>query len=123
MKYDFLSFQNYKCFQQACITQATMNLKLNNSEIKSILSVPIDSQALAKAGDYIKNHLVELEKALVVAGNPAKSFRRNSHQVVIERALAFLLLPNIANNRNSFDQEDLVITELKLPSYFSSLIK
>ena len=131
MKYDFLSFQNYKFAQQAGITQATMNLNLNNSEIKSILSVPIDSQALAKAGDYIKNHfqhgfvgiadnisnyqwmyggvlnpdrrvpmsklnsnnieqqhLVELEKALVVAGIPAKSFRRNSHQVVIGRALS-----------------------------------
>ena len=35
-----------------------------------------------------QQHLVELEKSLVVAGIPTKSFRRYKHQVVIGRAMA-----------------------------------
>ena len=35
-----------------------------------------------------QQHLVELEKSLVVAGIPTKSFRRHKHQVVIGRAMA-----------------------------------
>eukprot|EP01047_Picozoa_sp_COSAG01_P027818 COSAG01_NODE_1849_length_9064_cov_212.400446_4_plen_530_part_00 len=130
MTYDFLTFQNYKFSQLAGITQSTMNLNLNNSEIKSILSVAVDTSPKTgkelvhhhlqhgfvgvadnisnyqwmyggilnpdrkvdmeklSAGKIEQQHLIELEKALVVAGIPAKSFRRYHHQIVIGRALA-----------------------------------
>lgn len=130
MTYEFLTFQNYKFSQLAGITQSTMNLNLNNSEIKSILSVAVDiatktgkqyvsehlqhgfvgvadnisnyqwmyggvlnpdrkvDMAKLSVGKIEQQHLIELEKALVVAGIPSKSFRRYHHQIVIGRALA-----------------------------------
>lgn len=131
MKYDFLSYENYKRSQLAGETQSTMALQLNNSQIKSILSIATNSTPLVDAGAYVgdrnshslvgvadnitsyqwtyngvlnpdrrvlmrklnsnqieQQHLVELEKALVVGGIPAKSFRKFLGNVIIGRAMA-----------------------------------
>ena len=129
MKYEFLSFQNYKFSQNAGVRQSTMNLHLNNSKMRSILSVPTDTAKQTNANDYVAHHLQHglvgvadnisnyqwmyggilnpdrkvpmaklnsnqieqqhlVEKALVVAGIPTKSFRRNHHQIVIGRSMA-----------------------------------
>eukprot|EP01051_Picozoa_sp_SAG22_P014810 SAG22_NODE_1849_length_3446_cov_3.782791_2_plen_554_part_00 len=138
MRYDFLSYENYKRSQLAGERQSTMALQLSNAEIKSInaeiksiLSIATAGDPLANAGAYVtdytqhslvgiadnitnyqwtyngvlnpdrrvaiaklnssqieQQHLVELEKALVVGGIPAKSFRKFLKNVIIGRAMA-----------------------------------
>jgi hypothetical protein len=130
MKYDFLTFRNYRRSQLKGERQSTMALQLANAEIKSILSIGVDT-ALLTAGEHVtdfaqrglvgvadqisnyiwsyngalnpdrkipmskldddkieQNYLVELEKALVVAGISAKSFRKFVSNVIIGRAMA-----------------------------------
>ena len=130
MKYDFLTFQNYRRSQLKGERQSTMALQLANAEIKSILSIGVET-ALLTTGEHVtdyaqrglvgvpdhisnyiwsyngalnpdrkipmsklndekieQNYLVELEKALVVAGIPAKSFRKFASNVIIGRAMA-----------------------------------
>ena len=137
MKHDLLTFQNYRRSQLKGERQSTMALQLANAEIKSILSIGVESSplnsasAILTAGEHVNDYvqrglvgvadnisnyilsyngalnpdrkipmsklnsdqieqqyIVELEKALVVAGIPAKSFRKFSSNVIIGRAMA-----------------------------------
>lgn len=132
MRYEFLTYENYKRSQQSGERQATMALQLNNAEIKSVLSIGTNAAASSLSGkelvvDYTQQglvgiidnstsyqwmyngilnpdrrvdieklndnkitqqYLIELEKALVVAGIPVKSFRKFLDNVVIGRAMA-----------------------------------
>jgi hypothetical protein len=57
MRYDFLSYENYKRSQLAGERQATMALQLNNAEIKSVLSIGTDSETKTEA-----EHLVDYDQ-------------------------------------------------------------
>jgi hypothetical protein len=61
MRYEFLTYENYKRSQLAGERQATMALQLNNAEIKSVLSIGTDSEVKAPEAhlvDYNQHGLV-----------------------------------------------------------------